>query len=179
MTSFYLLIQHELLYKTYLLLVPHICVSKLGQHWVRQWLVASSVPSHDLNQCWLIFSLTPWNKFQWNSNRNSIIFINKNVFENCRLSNWRPFCPWGDELTYLELVAYIYAIFDSGTLARISGACSFLSCLKWIQEIHGLTYLPNNQIAVKFGKNQNGTIDIGHSRNSQRAHNWIQWVAWN
>ena len=28
--------------------------SELGQHWFRQWLVTCSIPSHYLNQCWLV-----------------------------------------------------------------------------------------------------------------------------
>ena len=35
---------------THLSLMPHICVSELGQHWFRLWLVAWSAPSHYLNQ---------------------------------------------------------------------------------------------------------------------------------
>ena len=34
--------------------VPQICVGELGQHLFRKWLVAYSVPSHYLNQCWNI-----------------------------------------------------------------------------------------------------------------------------
>ena len=62
-------------------LMPHICVSELGQHWFRQWLVACSVPSHYLNKCWFIAKWTPGNKFQWNSNRNSTIFIQETSSE--------------------------------------------------------------------------------------------------
>ena len=43
--------------------------------------VACSAPSHYLNQCWLIGKWAPVNKFQWNSNRNYIIFIQENAFE--------------------------------------------------------------------------------------------------
>ena len=46
------------------------------------WLVAWSVPSHYLNQCWNIVNWTPRNKLQWNVNRNSYIFIQENPFEN-------------------------------------------------------------------------------------------------
>ena len=35
-------------------LVPHICVTKSGQHCIRQWLVAYFAPSHYLDQCWLV-----------------------------------------------------------------------------------------------------------------------------
>ena len=61
--------------------VPHICVSELGQHWFRLWLVAFSAPSHCLNLCWLIVNCTNGNKIRWNSNRNSVIFIGENAFE--------------------------------------------------------------------------------------------------
>ena len=39
------------------------------------------MPSHYLNQCWLIVNWTPGNKFQWKSNWNSIIVIQGNAFE--------------------------------------------------------------------------------------------------
>ena len=55
-------------------------------HWGRVthkcWLVACSAPSHYLNQCWNIVSLTLKNKLQWNVNRNSNIFIHENECEN-------------------------------------------------------------------------------------------------
>ena len=38
-------------------------------------MVACSAPSHYLKQCWFILNWTPGNNFQWNSNRNFIIFI--------------------------------------------------------------------------------------------------------
>ena len=50
-------------------------------HWFRQWLVAWSIPSHYLNQCWNIVNLALSNKFQLNFNRNSYIFIEENAFE--------------------------------------------------------------------------------------------------
>ena len=59
----------------------HICVSQLGLHWFRLWLVPCSAPCNNLNQCWLIVNWTPGNKFQWNSNLNSDIFIHENAFE--------------------------------------------------------------------------------------------------
>ena len=62
--------------------VTHICVGKLGHHCFRQWLGACSAPSHYLNQCWNIVNWTLRNKLQWNLNRNSIIFIQENAFEN-------------------------------------------------------------------------------------------------
>ena len=66
---------------SHLPLVPHICVSELGKHWFRQWLVASSAPSHYLNQCWLIVNWTLRNTPQKNSNQNTKVFIHENAFE--------------------------------------------------------------------------------------------------
>ena len=34
----------------------------------------------------------PWNKRQWNFNRNSNISIQENAFENVVCKKWRPFC---------------------------------------------------------------------------------------
>ena len=55
--------------------VTHICVSKLT-------ILGSDnglSPSHYLNQCWNIVNWTLENKFQWNVNRNSYIFIQENA----------------------------------------------------------------------------------------------------
>ena len=75
--------------------IAHICVSEPIRHWFRYCLVASSAPSHYLHQYWLNVNWTPpGNRFQWNLNRNSIIWIS-----NSCLPNLRPFCPRGDNLT--------------------------------------------------------------------------------
>ena len=52
-----------------------ICISKLCHHWFRWWLGAWSAPTHYLNQCWYIVNWTLGNKFQWNLNQNTIIFM--------------------------------------------------------------------------------------------------------
>ena len=84
---------------THLPLVPHICVSELGQHWFRQWLVAYSAPSHYRNQCWFIVNWTLRNKLQWNSNQNtSLNFSLMKMHLKVSSVKWRPFCPGGDEL---------------------------------------------------------------------------------
>ena len=41
-----------------------------------------SVPSHYLNQCWLLVNWTLRNKLQWNSSQNTELFIHGNAFEN-------------------------------------------------------------------------------------------------
>ena len=52
------------------------------QDWFRWWLVTYSVPSHYLNQCWVIVNWNIRNKLQWNFNQNKKIFIHKNASEN-------------------------------------------------------------------------------------------------
>ena len=52
-----------------------------GSALVQVWLVACSVANYYPNQCWLIFNWIPGNKFQWNSNRDSNVFIQENAFE--------------------------------------------------------------------------------------------------
>ena len=54
---------------------------------MRQWIGSALVqimPSHYLNQCWVIVNWTVRNKLvkQWNLNRNFIIFIKENALEN-------------------------------------------------------------------------------------------------
>ena len=58
--------------------MPHLT----NHHWFRWWLVAWSVPSHYLNQCWNVVNWTPRNQLQWNRNRDSYIFFQENAFEN-------------------------------------------------------------------------------------------------
>ena len=55
---------------------------KTIQHCFRQWLFAWPAPSHYLNQCWDIVNWTLRNKFEWNFNRNSYLFIRENEFQN-------------------------------------------------------------------------------------------------
>ena len=66
-------------------LVPHVQVVELGQHWFRYWLVASTAPSHYLNQCCLIVNRTLRNKRQWNPIRNTKCFHSWQYIWKCRL----------------------------------------------------------------------------------------------
>ena len=74
----------------------YIWVIKLGHHWFRWWLVAWPAPSHYLKQYWNNVNWTTRNKFQWNFNQNTTIFIKENAFENvvCKVSTifTRPQC---------------------------------------------------------------------------------------
>ena len=55
----------------------------IGSTLVQKWLVAYLLPNHYLDQCWRIVSSTPVNIFQWNSNRNLNIFIQKCIWKCC------------------------------------------------------------------------------------------------
>ena len=66
-------------------LVPHICISELGQHWFRWWLGSDGdclASSHYLNQSWVIVKWTLRNKLQWNFNQNIKPFFHKSASEN-------------------------------------------------------------------------------------------------
>ena len=79
-------------YWTHLPLVLHICISVIGQHWFRYWLVAYSVPNHYLNQCWAIVNWTL-------RNTSSEILIKMQSFSLTKLhlkipsAKWQPICP--------------------------------------------------------------------------------------
>ena len=70
---------NELIYWSLLTLFGSI---DKGQHWWMEWLIACSLPSHYLNQCWLIFCYTLRNKLQWNLTQDTNMFIKVNSFEN-------------------------------------------------------------------------------------------------
>ena len=82
--------------------MTHICISKLVPHWLRLWLVAWLMPSHYLNQCWLIVDWTLGNKFQWNVNQNTIILKIENVFEKviCKMATILSLPQSSKELFY-------------------------------------------------------------------------------
>ena len=52
-----------------------------NHHFFRQQPVFWPAPSLYLNQCWSIINWNIGNKFKWNLNRNSYIFIQENAFE--------------------------------------------------------------------------------------------------
>ena len=62
--------------------MTHICISTLTIIVSDNGFVACSAARHYLNQWWNIINWTPANKFQWNFNQNSYIFIQENPFEN-------------------------------------------------------------------------------------------------
>ena len=54
-----------------------------GYHWFRWWLAAYSASNHYLNEYWLsVFSNTVRKKLKWNLNKDMLISIQWNVFEN-------------------------------------------------------------------------------------------------
>ena len=61
-----------------------VCLWKSKQvwNWFTQWLVDFSVTSHCVNQYWLILTWAIGNKFQWNFNQNTTVFLEENWFEN-------------------------------------------------------------------------------------------------
>ena len=69
----------------------HVCVSELGQHRFRQWLIAYSVASPYINQCWLIVNWTHRNKHRWNLNQQKHSSFKKMTMETW-YTKWRRFC---------------------------------------------------------------------------------------
>ena len=53
-----------------------------GSSLVQVMVVTCSVPSHYMNQCWIIVNWTCRNNLQWNSNGNTKLFIDENAFES-------------------------------------------------------------------------------------------------
>ena len=93
--------------------VTHICAN----HWSRQWLVAWTAPTHYLNQCWNIVNWTLGNKLQWNSNRNSNIFIKK-MHLKMSSGKSRPFCL-GLNVLMMLLAWLLLSFFSSLCCAQV------------------------------------------------------------
>ena len=80
----------------------HQLISPLVPH-MRQWIRSALVqivtfllPSLYLNQCWVIVNWTLRNKFQWNFNQNTKLFIHENASQNivCEIMAILPRRRW-------------------------------------------------------------------------------------
>ena len=83
-----------------------LCISETGQNWFRM-LVACSVPSHYLSQCWdIIVNWTLRNILQWNFNQNIKFFLHKNAYENivCEMAAILSRGRWVNSAVYSENV---------------------------------------------------------------------------
>ena len=121
---------------------------ELGYLWFRQWLVACSAPSHNLNQYSLIVNWTLRNKLQWNSFiKIQILSFKKNEFENvasrklfwkCCLQNDGHFVQASIfELILARLVLYRVVNLTHlplNEMATISQTI-FLDAFSWIKKI--------------------------------------------
>ena len=94
---------------TYLPWVSHICVSELGQHWLREWLVAFSVPSHYLNLYCVIANWPLRNKLKWTFNQNTKLFIHENASENtvCEMTAILSRGKWVNSLWHKDVIGDI------------------------------------------------------------------------
>ena len=93
--------------------VRHVCVSKLGHHWLKILLLACPRTSHYLDQCWLVINWTLgitliWTKMQ--------------QFPCTKLSlkmssvRWRPFCL-GVNLLGFQLSIWVMILTRSQTIS--------------------------------------------------------------
>ena len=131
---------------THLPLVLHICVTELGQHGFRLWLVAYTAPSHYFNQCWVFVNWTCRKQLQWNSNEDTKFFIHKNAYRNivCEMAailyrgRWVIwYVQYGDIMTYdIKMLSALLALCEGNPppLGQCSRALMFslvLTCTTW------------------------------------------------
>ena len=83
------------------------------------------------NRCWFIVGWTPGNKFQWNLNRNSIIFIQDNASEIVVCQNGGHFGPGGDEL--MTMMRKVLIKSNHGTFI-FSMSCNDLFTVGWLKK---------------------------------------------
>ena len=66
-------------------------IRELGQYWYRQWLIASSAPSHYLDQCWLLVNWILSSQLQRNLiHIANIFFVFENVISKLAAILFRP-----------------------------------------------------------------------------------------
>ena len=68
----------------------HICIYKVGHHWIRWYIIACLAPSHYLNQWLLIVNWNTTKKFQCNFNQNKSIIIQECSWK-CHVQNSNNF----------------------------------------------------------------------------------------
>ena len=122
---------------THLPLVPLICVSELGYHWLRYWFGACSAPSHYLSQHWIIVQYTIRDKLLWNLNKKTKLFIHKSAPENtaCEMA---AILSTGDDLIYLFKIQPVVGQLDKAQWGMaLHPWCEslFIALYKWIDAL--------------------------------------------
>ena len=105
---------------------------------VNQALI-SAHHGHYLNQCWRIPNWTQRNKFQWNFNQNSTIFLNQNGF---RYAIWKM----ADFLSWLLCVNTLRPRQNGRYFADDIFKCIFLNENEWISVKISLKFVPKVRI---------------------------------
>ena len=128
------------------------------------------MPSHFLNQCWVIANWTLRNRLQWNFSRNTKFFMNEYATENitCKTA---AICPGGDELTWklcnIDKICGQYAVIPGQVINHVGFhrafnslrprqngrysaddifKCIFLKENVWIPTIISLKFVPKGPI---------------------------------
>ena len=147
---------------TYLPLVPLICASELGHYWFRWRRVACSMPSHYMNQYWLIINWIHRNKLQWHSNQNTKRFVHENAFENADWK-WRPCCfglsvlitaqtePWRLRSVFMHTIRSLLDAIDIGSIALLTFGIKHNFVLNFFITEKLMTYLsyPETHESIK------------------------------
>ena len=79
------------------------------------------MPSHNLNQCWVIVNWALRNKLQWNFNLNTKLFIH----ENAPHAKWRPFCQSRERWVDLQ-ARYTRVTCIPLQTSKIAGVCAII-----------------------------------------------------
>ena len=123
--------------------MTHICVGILTSIGSDNGLA----PSY-LNQCWNIVNWTPKNKYQWNFNQNSSIFIQENAFQNfvCEMASiWLGLNELRDERCWIYSGrTQLRAITAPPTLLTNSHS----GCANYVVYFRSLTYDLINEICI-------------------------------
>ena len=105
-----------------------------SHHWLWQWFVTWSVPSHYLSQCLNIVNWNIRNKLRGNFNRNSNIFIRENALVVCEMASILSRPQWIKGVR--DICVPIYDL-----MPIRMGTCQLSVILEWCYNSTGLCLL--------------------------------------
>ena len=88
-------------------IVTHLCVTELGHHWLRQWIIAYVAPNCYPNKWWLIVNWILRSKIQWSLKQTKIFYSIKYIIK-CSMQSPVHRRPTINPMEYGSRVIWVY-----------------------------------------------------------------------
>ena len=138
------------------------------------------VPSHYLNQCWLIVNWTLSNKLQWNFNKNRKLSIHENA-SDIVVCEMAAILSGGDELICcnrsVPQLSPVTGTQCSVTSNQMEEKNGFL--IRWFSNIRLCKYLSTTMINLEYQIHLTGPVDSGWKCSGHSCPNDVLFIeAW-